>query len=63
MSKHGLLSYQYDEFVKYKQINNVLPQHLVPFCSHETSKDIYPDISVFGETLNNIISQCTNNIE
>jgi hypothetical protein len=59
MSKHGLLSYQYDEFVKYKQINNILPQHLVPFCSHETSKDVYPDISVFGETLNNIISSIT----
>lgn len=59
MSKHGLLSYQYDEFVKYKQINNILPQHLVPFCSHETAKDVYPDISVFGETLNNIISSIT----
>jgi len=58
MSKHGLLSYQYDEFIKYKEINNVLPQHLVPFCSHET-KDVYPDISVFGETLNNIISSIT----
>lgn len=59
MSKHGLLSYQYDEFVKYKQVNNILPQHLVPFCSHETVKDVYPDISVFGETLNNIISSIT----
>lgn len=45
--------------MKYKQINNVLPQHLVPFCSHETAKDVYPDISVFGETLNNIITSIT----
>lgn len=59
MSKHGLLSYQYDEFVKYKQINNVLPQHLVPFCTHDVAKDVYPDISVFGDTLNNIISSIT----
>lgn len=59
MSKHELLSYQYDEFIKYKQINNILPQHLVPFCSHEITKDVYPDIGIFGETLNNIISSIT----
>ena len=59
MSKHGLLSYQYDEFVKYKDINNVLPQHIVPFCSHDMQKNAYPDISVFGDTLNNIITSIT----
>lgn len=59
MSKHCSLSYSYDEFIKYKTINNVLPQHLVPFCSHESARDIYPDISVFGDTLNNIITSIT----
>jgi hypothetical protein len=59
MSKHGLLSYQYEEFMKYKQANNILPQHLVSYCSQEIAKDVYPDVSVFAEQLNNIISSIT----
>ena len=59
MSKQGLLSYQYDEFMKYKNVNNVLPQHLVPYCTQDSYKDIYPNIEIFEEQLKNIISSVT----
>lgn len=52
------LSYQYDEFMKYQQINNVLPQHLVPYCVQDASHHM-PNISTFDDQLSSIISSIT----
>ena len=52
------LSYQYGEIKKYQEINNTLPQHLVPYCIEETTGS-GPDISLFDDQLNEIISSIT----
>ena len=49
------LSYQYDEFIKYKDINNKLPQHLVPYCL-EHSRHNKLDISHYKEIMSQIIT-------
>lgn len=52
------LSYQYEELLKYQNINNAIPQHLVPYCVQETNGSI-PDISIFEDQLSSVISSIT----
>lgn len=54
----GILSYNYDTFMKYQEINNKMPLSLVQYCSsdleYKTQKS--PDISIFNEQMNTIIN-------
>lgn len=59
MAKQGAISYQYDELMMFKDINNVLPQRLVPYCVHNTTKEKYPTINMLDDQLKNIITSIT----
>ena len=54
----GSISYQYNVLMKYQEINNKLPQYLVPYCGAGATND-YPLISSFDDQLNEIISSIT----
>jgi len=51
-------SYQYDDFIKYKEPNNMLPQELVEYCVTETN-NLSPDINIFSDCMRDIISSIT----
>lgn len=52
-----LLSYQYDEFMKYKNVNNMIPIELVEHCINNNNKNV--ELSLFGSHINNTILQIT----
>lgn len=49
------LSYQYNEFMKWKEFNNTLPQSLVSYCVDKTSNTM-ADITEYSSSLENIIT-------
>lgn len=55
------LSYQFDEFMKYQSLNNVLPQQLVSYCVQDVVGSSYnmPNIAMFTDQLNTIIASIT----
>jgi hypothetical protein len=57
LSKTGT-SYQYDDFVKYKECNNLLPQHLVQYCVQDTN-EFSPNIDNFSDSMRDIITSIT----
>ena len=52
------LSYQFDEFMKYLSVNDILPQHLVPYCTQDVSSGGL-DLSSFNMQLPEIIAGIT----
>jgi hypothetical protein len=51
-------SYSYEEFMKYQQINNVLPKQMVDFCV-EYHYDNLPSIIPYEDQINDIINNIT----
>lgn len=51
-------SYKLTEFMKYKECNNFMPQHLIPYCIEEYGNSSI-DINTFCDQLNNIINITT----
>ena len=62
MSSEKALSYGYEEFMKYQEINNKLPQELVSYCVYDTN-NTSPDMSNYEEQLTEIIGSITKGID
>lgn len=62
MSEEKALSYQYEEIMKYQQVNNLLPKELVNYCIYETNNNI-PTLSDYEDTAVEIIDSVTKGID
>ena len=53
--------YSLQDFLQYQEVNNVLPQQLAQYCI-EGYNNIKPDITIYSDILNDIISNITKGV-